>query len=415
MKVLWFEVTVPSRYKSDGIPVGGWQDSLEDIVRQCNNIELSIAFEGMTGMTAKNIDGVSYIPLTPRYSIVAKLKRKYNRWIKAEKIVPLALKVIDDVKPDIIHVFGLEWEYGQVAKYTQIPVVIHMQGCLMAYKNFSYPPGFSIADDELRAGLNLKRQIGIRMRSHLRISSLKLEKSNFKAVKYYMGRTDWDHHLVGLFHPGSKYFYCSEALRPVFYKSINVWKPHTINKCCRMLTVGTSGYLKGLDVILKTAHILKEQNFDFEWNIAGGLGMKKIIEKEIGLKFEDNNIRFLGFRSADQVIQLMMNSDLFIHASYIDNSPNAVCEAQYMGMPIIATNVGGISSLIKTEKEGILVPANHPYEMAFCIIHLFKDKEMQKAFSTETRKRARERHNPQVILKDLLNCYKSLINEKKPL
>ena len=44
MRVLWFEVTEPSAYVSGGTPIGGWQDSLERIVRTVPNIELVIAF-----------------------------------------------------------------------------------------------------------------------------------------------------------------------------------------------------------------------------------------------------------------------------------------------------------------------------------------------------------------------------------
>ena len=44
MKVLWFEVTQPSQYGEDGLVIGGWQDSLEHIVRKTNEIQLSIAF-----------------------------------------------------------------------------------------------------------------------------------------------------------------------------------------------------------------------------------------------------------------------------------------------------------------------------------------------------------------------------------
>ena len=45
MKVLWFEISTPSRYKESGRVLGGWQDALENVVIECNEIELYIAFE----------------------------------------------------------------------------------------------------------------------------------------------------------------------------------------------------------------------------------------------------------------------------------------------------------------------------------------------------------------------------------
>ena len=45
MKVLWFEISTPSRYLNTGHVTAGWQDALENIVATCKDIELYIAFE----------------------------------------------------------------------------------------------------------------------------------------------------------------------------------------------------------------------------------------------------------------------------------------------------------------------------------------------------------------------------------
>lgn len=45
MKVLWFEISTPSRYLNTGQVTLGWQDALENIVATCKDIELYIAFE----------------------------------------------------------------------------------------------------------------------------------------------------------------------------------------------------------------------------------------------------------------------------------------------------------------------------------------------------------------------------------
>lgn len=157
MKVLWFEISVPSRYENDGNPTGGWQDSLEEIVRSSDEIELAIAFQGFKGMTRKSIEGVEYIPLVPQASYLEKkLKWRYNRWAEVNAIIPLAMDCIESVKPDVIHIFGTEWEFGQVAKYTDIPCVIHMQGCLAPYFNALYPPSYSSLDPIVQAGINIK-------------------------------------------------------------------------------------------------------------------------------------------------------------------------------------------------------------------------------------------------------------------
>ena len=413
MKVLWFEISVPGRYKSDKAPVGGWQDSLEQIVRTYEDIELTIAFEGTEGMAPKVVEGVKYIPLVPHYSFWdKKYRNNANRWNKANKVVPLAVKCVEEVKPDIIQVFGTEWEFGQVGKYTHIPVVVHMQGCIAPYNDALYPPGYSISDKILQAGLNAKKQWHIWVRKQFNKTWEDMEQSNFKAVSNYMGRTEWDRQLVELFHPGAKYFHIEEALRPSFIKSAQIWQPKMGHHKLRLITTGCGSHWKGMDTLLKTAHVLKEQSVDFEWLVAGNMGIKNEVEKKQKLKVADNNVTILGFTGADKLQRLLLSADMYVHTAYIDNSPNAVCEAQYLGLPIISTNVGGISTIVVDGKEGKLVPANSCYNMAYEIIALSKDYDRQKLYSENSKYHARTRHNSSNILKQLLECYEYLIATK---
>lgn len=82
------------------------------------------------------------------------------------------------------------------------------------------------------------------------------------------------------------------------------------------------------------------------------------------LKFADNSIEFLGILSEDELKNTLLSSDIYVHTAYIDNSPNALCEAMILGLPCIASYVGGISSLMKNGESGILVPVNEPYYLA---------------------------------------------------
>ena len=145
MKVLWFEVTEPSRYKANGAPIGGWQDSLESIVRLHTDIELYVAFMSSKYTDVKVIEGVTYLPIYVKYSYFDSHFRKH--WdIYVEKMLPAAKMIVQRCKPDIIQIFGTEWPFGQIAKYTTIPVVIHIQGAIIPYNNALYPPGYSIFD-----------------------------------------------------------------------------------------------------------------------------------------------------------------------------------------------------------------------------------------------------------------------------
>ncbi len=76
MKVLWFEITPPQRYYDNSTVIGGWQDALEKIVREIQDIELYVAFESKEEMKTKRIDGVTYIPICLKYNWLERQKKK---------------------------------------------------------------------------------------------------------------------------------------------------------------------------------------------------------------------------------------------------------------------------------------------------------------------------------------------------
>lgn len=59
-------------------------------------------------------------------------------------------------------------------------------------------------------------------------------------------------------------------------------------------------------------------------------------------------------------------------------------------MPVVSTNVGGIASLVRDGKDGVLIQANAPWQMANAIIELNSDKDRMKQYSENTKVLARK-------------------------
>lgn len=411
MKVLWFEVTQPYLYAQSGLVIGGWQDSLEKIVRTCRDIELHVAFATYdANAQVKVVDGVTYHPLRMCYSLVEKVQKRFS-WKPEEKhSVEEALRVIDFVKPDLIHVFGCEWPYGLVAEHVDIPVVIHIQGAIVPYYNAQYPPKYNVSTFVADAGLNLKKQLRLFCSTMSSKSRRDMESRIWKCVSHYMGRTSWDCALTHTLHSGASYHHVNEALRPSFLSTTKRWRGVGDGRL-KLHTTGISTFWKGPDVLLKTAHVLKSMGVDFEWQVAGHIesSIKRVVEKKEGMKFEDNNITILGFTQPDDLVDKLCECSIYVHTAYIENSPNSICEAQLLGVPVVSTMVGGIETLVRNGQDGVLVPANDPWRLAYEILRLWNDKGRMLEYSESTRKFALERHNPDNILRDLLLCYNSLI------
>ena len=409
MKVLWFEVTEPSAYMSGGTPIGGWQDSLERIVRTLSDIELTIAFISEKYYEIKVIDGITYIPINAKWSFFERWFRDY--WdVYVEKMLPQTIQIVEKQKPDLIHIFGTEWPFGQIAAYTKVPVVIHIMGAIVPYNNAKYPPGYAMCQDVMRNMMCPLKLLRL-WKEHRNSNNWEAwERRTWKLVNNYMGRTQWDESLSRVLCPGRNYFHVEEALRSEFLSGESKWHGPSDDKL-RLVSTGCSTYWKGPDMVLKVARILSDSGVDFEWQVVGEMDplIKKTVEKHEGKGFEESNVHILGFKQPRELMQILCSSTMYVHTAYIENSPNSICEAQCLGVPVVSTNVGGIASLIRNFVDGILVAANDPWQMGDAIIELHKDKERMKSYSENSRSHALERHKDENIKKQLLDCYRKLV------
>ena len=408
MKVLWFSAT-PSLYEEKKF--GGWIASLELVVRNyCKNIELGIAFEHPDSVFKKETDNVTYYPMNIQCGAIGKLKSKANPNSKWDALKKKSLAVIEDFKPDIIQVFGSEWPYGALAEEVSIPVVIHMQGFLNVY-NTSDSLAYRTFDDLCYHKFSPKSVLNGLLVKKRRQNQNEFEKQIMKKNRYFFGRTEWDKNIVRYYSPDAKYFYCPEALRPAIYDSQVKWSYHE-DKKMNIVTISHAGTLKGNEILLRTAKILKEDfGFDFEWRVAGNPKAFSIFERKVGVKHEDVNIKLLGLIDADTIAKELSQAHIYVHPAIIDNSPNSLCEAQLIGCPVVTANVGGIPQLVTNEKTGILDPYNEPHTLAFCIMNLNNDREKLTMLSDNERKTALERHSPSAIAKYLTDYYEEIISD----
>ncbi|MCY1719088.1 glycosyltransferase [Prolixibacteraceae bacterium Z1-6] len=410
MRILWFSNS-PSLYGKNkkNYNGGGWIESLEKLITLQTNIELAISFFHPDNCFKSKTETTTYYPISLYNSPIRKAIHNITYSSFDHYEVKSFVRVINDFKPDIIHVFGSEKSFGLVTNHTDIPVVVHIQGLLNPIKNAYFPPNYNKLDIILP---NLLKPVSIfnKLKSlHFFNHDTRREEKILKNCKYLMGRTSWDKDVSQLYAPNSKYFFCNEALRDIFYNS-PPWELKVEKKFTIVSTLSQTPY-KGFDVILKTTHLLKKlyPKFNFEWQIFG-INEYTEFEKRFNIKSKHLNIYLKGVVNSETLVKNLLESNVYVHPAYIDNSPNSVCEAQILGLPIIASNVGGIPSLIENNKNGILIPANDPYTMASKIIMLKNNPDAAIKIGKEARKTAQERHDKKKILSDLLNIYKNLSN-----
>jgi glycosyltransferase involved in cell wall biosynthesis len=74
----------------------------------------------------------------------------------------------------------------------------------------------------------------------------------------------------------------------------------------------------------------------------------------------------------------------------MDNLPTVVMEAMAAGLPVVSTDVGGISEMVRDRETGLLVAQNDPAATADALSQLIGDIELAQSFGGKGRKRAEE-------------------------
>lgn len=374
---------------------GGWIASLQTYLLKKYKDSLDLALIHFNAEYTDTIkDGC-------RYYSVPLAKKQFVNYSKKEKLYKQKLlEVVNKESPDIILCFGTEMPFALIQEMTDIPVVIHMQGLLAPISEFLLPHAMSWRSYLM----NICRFFNYIIWK----KNTEREKRILVSAKYVLGRTEWDEKISHMMSPQAEYFYCSEIIRPVIYESSKIWK-YQERDTKTIVSIISSPFYKGADVILRCANILKEYlGHNFTWNVYGITQAKEMI-KLCNVKPENVNVHFCGIINSQQLIDVICDADVFVHPSYIENSPNAVCEAQLLGIPVVATNVGGTSSIIEHNLTGILVPSNDIYLMAANIQKLINNSVFSSRLGVAGREAALERHNPEKITENLMTILNKII------
>ena len=182
----------------------------------------------------------------------------------------------------------------------------------------------------------------------------------------------------------------------------------------QIVTTLSDNLYKGLETIVTTSRILVENRIlDFEWTIIGiseYSESSRIVQRWLKADFESLRIKLVGSKNQNELVDILLQSDIYCQVSHIENSSNSLCEAMLLGMPVIATYAGGTASLLFDKKEGILVQEGEPYSYAGAIYELAHNFMLAAEYARAARERALKRHSKKQIANDMISIYKAALS-----
>jgi len=175
-----------------------------------------------------------------------------------------------------------------------------------------------------------------------------------------------------------------------------------------LLFIGRLDRRKGIDFLIRTIPLIKKEVSDIKLFIIGKGKIRKKTKKFVRDNDIESNIRFLGFVPDSQLPKWYNCCQLTIVPSVFEGFGLTAIESLACETPVIGTNVDGIRSIIKNNKNGILVEYDNKKELANQIIRLLNNSSLRKIFSKEGLKAIKEKNNWDKIALKTMEVYKSV-------
>lgn len=188
----------------------------------------------------------------------------------------------------------------------------------------------------------------------------------------------------------------------IFYWNQN---KNLVNRQERILTVARLEIAKDIPTLLRAIGILKREGRPISLDIIGRGDQKPLfkLSKELGI---EHFVTFHGVQPKNEIAEFMRQADVFVLSSLWENSPCVIGEALCCGLPVVATDVGGVPELVPVD-SGLLVPPKDPQALANALTEVLdnKDKYKRKRISQD----AQARFSHRAIGSQLDKVYCSLV------
>ncbi len=161
----------------------------------------------------------------------------------------------------------------------------------------------------------------------------------------------------------------------------------------RLLFLGRLVLEKGLPILLESLTVLKQKYPDILLTVVGdGLDREKLeqLTAQLGLS---KNVNYVGYKSQAEVRDYFQQTDVFVMPSFAEGIPVVLMEAMASGVPVVATQIAGVSELVKDDVNGYLVPPADAVSLTECIEKLLVDHKLRAVFGTAGRAKVEKDFN----------------------
>ncbi len=416
MKILWLS----NRVLTDAptASTGSWLQAMSKALTQTADIELYNITTGNSDKFVRNDCGSIKQWQTP--------KIRLKDGLPSQHIIEGLCKLIDEIAPDLIHIWGMEVFWGLLSsrKYiTAYPVILEIQGlrytCAEAYMG-------GLTQQEISSCIRLRDWFVPRRRID-KIQAVhrgwgKYEKEMLGAHHYISTQSQWVRASIAPYCSHDvKIFETLMAVRDQFMTS-TPWNKSFAKQPIQLLSVATGAIpYKGVHVAIRALAVLKQYYPDITLKIVGNYqqtrkdvhkhGYVKFLERLIDENDLRKNVVFVGSLTTPDLVQAMQEAHIMLHTSHVETYSLALAEAMAVGIPGVISYAGALPELAQDGITGLFYSPNDFRQCAYQVRRLIEEPQLAHNISVASREIAMMRNDIDSVTTRQIEIYNQVIEE----
>jgi glycosyltransferase involved in cell wall biosynthesis len=326
------------------------------------------------------------------------------------KLITDIKNIVNEIQPDIIHIWGTEKYWGLLSSrgYINGNILLEIQGLKFAISQYFYS-GLTLIDIVASFRLNEFIKPGSSLpglRNSFRRWGV-FEKEMILYHKFIGTQSDWVRAYVRSVNPQARLFTSSIILRREFLEAPR-WR---LDNCIPFQIFSiTSSFVsyKGFHVLLEAAAILKKQIPQVKLVLAGNIpdnlranGYSKYLRGKVKSLGLESCVIWSGPLKADEILKQMQLANVVVIPSYIESYCLTLDEALTTGVPVVASFAGAMPELASSGVDVLFFPPGDAVVCAAEIRKIFLDYELAERLSLNSYEKKRTENYTDIASKQM--------------
>jgi glycosyltransferase involved in cell wall biosynthesis len=281
------------------------------------------------------------------------------------------------------------------------PDVVHVNSHLFVsnYRAIAEARCMGIASVVTVHGLMADR--GAILNALQRVYLLTVAKSLFKKVSAILCLTKSDAESVaGIINCSSKISVIPNGVDTDFFKPSNMKDPNLVTWVGRLVPE------KGVLYLLKAVHEVRKVRASARLVLVGDGPFKAELQQFADALGLGDRVQFVGALSRIEVAKLLSMSSVFVFPSLKEGLPSSVMEAMACGVPVVGSDIPGVSDVVVQGETGLLVRPKNSEALANAILTLMNDENMQNEFGRKGRELMIQRYSWNTVIRRMESIYR---------